>query len=171
MAHASGRAIDGLIAADFRHAASGVHYRVYQEAGVAWMSYQRDAMALDLTDRVRSSEGTAGNCDVFIGSGKRGRTYLFKQDGYWFEAPINWYAKKQVWDMTPNHLSDHEMPLTLPVDPGCLHCHASGAASSLPDARNHYAGDPFAYSGIACESCHGDGSAHVASQGKVQWSG
>ncbi len=81
----------------------------------------------------------------FIGSGKRGRTYLFEQEGYWFESPINWYAKKRLWDMTPNHLADREMPLTLPVDPGCLHCHASGVASSLPDARNHYADTPFAF--------------------------
>lgn len=174
MAHASGRAIDGLIAADFRHPASGVHYRVYQEAGKVWMSYERDERSQILQTGLpepgsvppRELNGRQ-ELRFFLGSGKRGRTYLFQQDGYWFEAPINWYAKKQVWDMTPNHLSDHEMPLTLPVDPGCLHCHASGVASSLPDARNHYAGDPFAYGGIACESCHGDGSAHVASQAKV----
>ncbi len=161
MANASGPAADGLTPADFLHAASGIHYKVFQESGKVWLSYARDA-------------GTGGRelngrheLIYFLGSGKRGRTYLFQQQGHWFEAPINWYAKKQIWDMTPNYLSAHEMPLTLAVDPGCLHCHASGAASSLPDARNHYAGTPFANGGITCMACHGDASAHVASGGKV----
>jgi predicted CXXCH cytochrome family protein len=160
MAKASGPAIDGLIPADFRHAPSGVHYRVYADGGAAWLSYYRDASSgipLDGRQELR----------FYIGSGKRGRTYLFEQEGYWFESPINWYAKKHVWDMAPNHLSDREMPLTMPVDPGCLHCHASRVASSLPDARNHYAGAPFAAGGIACESCHGDPAAHLASAGKT----
>lgn len=159
MAHASGPAADGLIPADFRHQSSGVHYTVSQQENRVWMSYERDDPARPLKGRQELR--------YFIGSGKRGRTYLFEQEGYWFEAPINWYARKQIWDMTPNHLADREMPLTLPVDPGCLHCHASRIASSMPDARNHYAGAPFTYGGITCEACHGDASSHVASQGKV----
>jgi hypothetical protein len=72
--------------------------------------------------------------------------------------------------MAPNYLSAREMPLTLAVDPGCLHCHASGAASSLPDARNHYAGAPFANGGITCAACHGDGERARRISGKsVLW--
>jgi predicted CXXCH cytochrome family protein len=102
-----------------------------------------------------------------VGSGKRGRTYLFEQDGYWFEIPINWYAKKRVWDMAPNYLAASEMPLTMPVDPGCLRCHSSGAQPSLPEARNKYAGEPFQDGGITCTACHGDASAHLLSGGKT----
>ena len=163
MAEASGLAIDGIIPADFVHPPSGVHYRVYTEAGKVWMSYQRD-----------TTPGKPGNplngrqeLRFYIGSGKRGRTFLFEQDGYWFESPINWYGKKRVWDMAPNHLADRQAPLTMPVDPGCLHCHASAVATSMPDARNHYAGAPLAAGGITCAGCHGDASAHVASRGKV----
>ena len=159
MANASGPAIDGAIPADFRHAASGVHYRLFTEGRTVWMSYERDGSVNPINGRQELL--------FYIGSGKRGRTFLFERDGYWFEAPINWYAKKRQWDMAPNHLSDREMPLTMPVDPGCLHCHASRVASSLPDARNHYAGAPFAVGGITCEECHGEASAHVTSQGKV----
>jgi predicted CXXCH cytochrome family protein len=159
MAHASGRASEGFIPADFRHAASGVHYVVAEQNSRVWMNYERGDPARPLNGREELR--------FFIGSGKRGRTYLFEKEGYWFEAPINWYARKQVWDMTPNHLNDREMPLTLPVDPGCLHCHASGVASSLADARNHYASAPFEFGGITCSGCHGNASAHVASEGKV----
>lgn len=160
MAHASGPAAEGFIPADFVHAASGVHYRVTEDDGRVWLNFARDA-------------GTGGALEgkrelrYFIGSGRRGRTFLFQQEGYWFEAPINWYGKKQLWDMAPNFLDARQMPLTLPVDPGCLRCHASNVAHALPDARNHYADAPFATGGITCEACHGDGSAHVASGGKT----
>jgi predicted CXXCH cytochrome family protein len=159
MANASGLANEGFIAADFDHAASGIHYQITEDAGRVWLSYERNNFARLLDGRQELR--------FFIGSGKRGRTYLFQQQGYWFEAPINWYAKKQVWDMAPNYLDAHEMPLTMPVDPGCLHCHASEVASALPDARNHYEGEPFAEGGITCAACHGDASAHLASAGKV----
>lgn len=147
MANASGPAVEGFIAADFRHADSGVHYRVYEQNGNVWLSYERD-------DAARRLEGQQ-ELKYFIGSGKRGRTYLFEQQGYWFESPINWYARKGAWDMAPAYQTAHQMPLTLRVDPGCLSCHASGAASSLPDARNHYGGQPFAQGGITCTACHG----------------
>lgn len=164
MARASGPAAAGFIPADFFHSPSGVHYRVYEDGGRVWLSYERasqgetSAAALDGRRELR----------YFLGSGLRGRTYLFEQQGYWFEAPINWYAKKHVWDMTPAFLDAREVPLTLPVDPGCLHCHASQVASSLPEARNLYAAAPFAEGGITCAACHGDASAHLASGGKVK---
>ncbi len=162
MAEASGAATAGFLAADFTHAASGIHYKVTKSDGQVWLDYERPEATggRELAGRVQ--------LQYFIGSGLRGRTYLFDRDGYWFEAPINWYGKKQVWDMAPNFLSAREMPLTLPVDPGCLHCHASEVAQSLPDARNHYAGAPFGAGGITCASCHGDGTAHVASGGTVK---
>ena len=162
MARASGSAEDGFLPADFTHAASGIHYTVTKDGGRVWLSYERpDATA---------NRELAGRVELryYVGSGLRGRTYLFEREGYWFEAPINWYGKKRVWDMAPNFLSAREMPLTLRVDPGCLHCHASEVAESLPDARNHYTGEPFGAGGIRCASCHGDGAAHVASGGKVK---
>ena len=130
MANASGPAAEGFLPADFVHVASGVHYRVTEEAGNVWLSYERESRSPDKALKGRQE------LRYFIGSGKRGRTYLFEQPGYWFEAPINWYAKKQIWDMAPNQRHDREMPLTMPVDPGCLHCHASNVARSLPEARN-----------------------------------
>lgn len=162
MARASGPATAGYIPGDFEHAPSGVHYRVTERNGKVWLDYDRPG-----TTGARALDGRV-ELTYFIGSGLRGRTYLFEREGYWFEAPINWYAKKQMWDMAPTFLSVREMPLTLPVDPGCLHCHTSKEAESLPDARNHYAGKPFGVGGIGCASCHGDGAAHVASGGRVK---
>ncbi len=160
MAKASGVASDGFIPADFEHKASGIHYRIREESGRVWMEYEREMAPPD-----RALNGRL-ELRYFIGSGRRGRTYLFERQGYWFEAPINWYAKEGIWDMAPHHLSDTSMPLTMPVDSGCLHCHVSGVAKSLPEARNRYAGEPFAHGGITCEGCHGDAAVHLATEGK-----
>ena len=175
MGRASGPAGDGFLAADFTHAASGVRYRISREGGKVFLSFERGPAEKGLP----VAAGGAGDSlngrrelQYFLGSGKRGRTYLFEQEGYWFEIPINWYAKKGVWDMAPGYLNASEMPLTLPVDPGCLRCHASGAQASLPAARNKYAAEPFTQGGITCTACHdgriGAGAAeHVASGGRV----
>jgi predicted CXXCH cytochrome family protein len=159
MANGSGPAVDGFTPADFTHPASGIHYRIFEKDGRVFLSYDRPAAS-----SVTALHGQQP-LTYFLGSGKRGRTYLFDQQGYWFEIPINWYTKKGIWDMTPNYLSAKEMPFTLPVDPSCLRCHASAAQPSLPDARNHYAAQPFLAGGVTCVSCHGDASAHIASNG------
>jgi predicted CXXCH cytochrome family protein len=171
MAHASGPAADGFLAAKFNHEASGVSYQILKEAGKVYLTFEREPqISAGLGGEAPKVEGLNGRRELryFLGSGKRGRTFLFEQDGYWFEIPINWYAKKRVWDMAPNYQNATEMPLALPVDPGCLRCHSSGAQAALPEARNKYAGEPFLQGGITCAACHGDTAAHVASGGRVE---
>jgi len=138
---------------------SGVSYRVEESGGRVWLDFERHDPDRELKGR--------RELRYFLGSGTRGRTYLFEDQGYWFEIPINWYAKKRIWDMAPNYLQAREMPLALPVDPGCLRCHASGAQASSPEARNKYAGVPFTEGGITCTACHGDAAEHVKSGGNV----
>jgi tetratricopeptide (TPR) repeat protein len=165
MARASGSAADGFLPADFTHPASGVTYQLVEKDGQVLLKFSREASAGSGADdgKLRGER----QLRYFLGSGTRGRTYLFEQDGYWFELPINWYAKKRIWDMAPNYQNAREMPLTLPVDPGCLRCHSSDAQVSLPEARNKYAGAPFLAGGITCTACHGDASAHLASGGRT----
>jgi Cytochrome c554 and c-prime len=161
MAQASGAATDGLLPGEFTHAASGVHYRLFLRDGRAWLSYDRPNAPPE--HALKGEQALA----YFVGSGQRGRTYLFQKDGYWFESPVNWYSKQQVWDMNPKSIAVREMPFTLKVDAGCLHCHATAVQSSLPGARNHFAAQPFLFAGITCQSCHGDPAAHLASGGSA----
>jgi predicted CXXCH cytochrome family protein len=177
MANASGTAMAGFISGGFTHSRSEVTYHMEKEGGRAFLSFEREPVGQGLgithtggaeTSGPESDRSLKGRRELryFVGSGKRGRTYLFEQDSYWFETPINWYAKKRVWDMAPNYQGAAEMPLTLPVDPGCLRCHASGVQSSLPEARNRYLGSPFREGGITCTACHGDASSHLLTGGQ-----
>jgi hypothetical protein len=156
MARASGPAADGLIAGDFKHARTGIQYRVYSHDGRVWLSFDRDHPPLH------------GKRELlyYIGSGTRGRTYLFSEDGFLFESPVNWYAQKRLWDMTPAYQSTTQMPM-LPALPSCLNCHTSGMRAPLPGTENRYTMPPFAHGGISCQRCHGPGEEHIRSQGKA----
>jgi predicted CXXCH cytochrome family protein len=152
MAHASGPAEQDLIPGDFVHEKSGVKYRIYKEAGRVWMSFER-----------RGDPAISGRKELlfFIGSGRRGRGYLFAVDGFLFESPVNWYADEKVWDMTPAYHNTTQIPLNLPANMSCLQCHVSGAQPPMKGTENRYA-EPISFdSGVICERCHGPGKLHV----------
>jgi len=161
MAIGSGLALVGLddqelSAKNLVHGASGVTYRVTVRAGKAYLDYSRPA-----ADPRGVLEGEY-QLDYFIGSGHRGRTFLYQQEGLWFEVPINWYGKKKLWDMAPAYEDTKVMPAPLPVDPNCLHCHTGDTQLSTGPVRNHYSGQPFRSAGVGCAACHGDPSLHLA---------
>jgi len=153
---AAAPATQDFIPGGFTDSASRVHYRVYLEADHAWLSFDRDG-ATPLHGKRR--------LDYVIGSGHRGKTYVFSDEGFAFEAPINFYAGHGAvpggqWDMTPKYRGDKEVPLTLPAAPSCLHCHTSNAQIPEEGTENKYASPLFAHGGITCERCHGDDLAH-----------
>jgi tetratricopeptide (TPR) repeat protein len=152
MARASGPAMDGFMAAEFTHKDSGVHYRIYAENGRAWLSFDRPG-----DPEVRGTRELL----YYIGSGRRGLSYLFETDGFLFESPVNWYANKQMWDTAPAYQSAREIPLNLPAYTSCLRCHVSGMQVPAKGTDNRYPEPPFTHNGVACERCHGSGGAHV----------
>jgi len=158
MARASGPAIEGVITGEFTHPTSGVHYKVYKQDGHVWMSYAR-----------AKEVGFRGQRELlyFIGSGVKGRTYLYSVDGFLFEAPINWYSQEGKWNMTPAYMDARESPMNLPAYPSCLNCHASGMQAPEAGTDSKFAGEPFAHGGITCERCHGAGTAHSDGKGAI----
>lgn len=158
MARASGPATSDLISGEFHHQPSGVNYRIAQEDGGVWLTF----------DRPGDSE-VHGRRQLlyYIGEGRRGRTYLFAVDGFLFEAPVNWYADRKLWDMTPAYGNAREIPMNLPALPSCLECHASGFRPPIGGTENRYTMPAIAFSGVTCERCHGPGGAHVNSGGAI----
>jgi predicted CXXCH cytochrome family protein len=157
MANASGPAMDGLITGELEQRSAGIDYRVHESDGKVLLSFasRRDP-------EVRGKR----QLRYYIGSGKRGRTYLFSVDGFWFESPVNWYGQKKAWDMTPAYQDAREAPLNLPLAASCLACHTSGMSAPAAGTENRYGNPLFQHVGITCKSCHGDGKAHVAG-GKI----
>ena len=117
MARASGPAIENVIPADFVHPNSGVHYRIYSEASRVWLTFERPG-----DPEVRGKRELL----YYVGSGRRGLSYLFAQNGFLFESPVNWYSHERRWDMAPAYQSTREVPLNLPAFSSCLRCHVSG---------------------------------------------
>jgi hypothetical protein len=152
MALASGPAEANFIPGDFTHQKSAVHYRIYSENGRVWLNFER-----------RGAASVSGKRQLlfYIGSGRRGRSYLFATDGFLFESPVNWYADEHVWDMTPAYQAVKEIPLNLPANPSCLQCHVSGMRPPVKGTENRYREPIFAYNGVTCERCHGPAAAHV----------
>lgn len=158
MAKASGRANRAIISGEFLHKPSKVHYRIYEENGRAWLSFDR---AKD-----RPLQGKR-ELLYFIGSGHRGRTYLFSEGGFVFEAPINWYGQSNTWDMAPGYKETREIPLSLPASPSCLHCHTSFFQLPAEGTDNMYVLPLFAEDGVSCERCHGPGKPHSEKSGPI----
>jgi tetratricopeptide (TPR) repeat protein len=152
MANASGPAIDNLIPADFMHRKSSIHYRIYADDGKVWLSFERPN-----DPQVRGKRQLL----YYIGSGRRGRSYLFAVDGFLFESPVNWYTDRHVWDMAPAYGNASQIPMNLPAFTSCLHCHVSGLQPPIQGTQNRYSIPPFSDSGVTCERCHGPGAAHT----------
>lgn len=152
MGRASGPAQGNLIPGEFTHPQSRVHYKIYQQDGRAWLSFDREGK-----DALHGSRELL----YYIGSGGRGRTYVFSDSGFFFESPVNWYTQKQAWDMTPAFQDTRTIPLNLPLASSCLTCHVSAPQSPAPGTQNEYREPLISQQGIGCERCHGPGSAHV----------
>ena len=91
----------------FRHARSGVSYRVFRQGQRAVLSYERTGSSALL--------GTQ-ELKYYVGSNTRGRTFLFEIDGFLYQSPINYYAEKRIWDMSPGYAQLRRMELSHPVD-------------------------------------------------------
>ncbi len=159
MGSGSGAAMAAFTPGEFTHAESGVRYRVFTRDGRAWMSFTRPSTA------------AAGPLDgerellYFVGSGRHGRTYLYQAAGEWFELPINFYTRRAQWAMAPAYDEAKGMPAPLPVEPNCLHCHATQVETPLAEARNRFPHRPFDQGGVGCAACHGDPTRHLAANG------
>ena len=156
MARTSGTASPGL-EGSFRHAPSGVSYRVFSEEARLFLSYERDDPPLNGRQALK----------YFVGSNTRGRTFLFEIDGHLYQSPINYYAARDVWDMSPGYAHLREMELNHPVDSTCLFCHASRVQPVQPGTVNAFDGRPFLQDGVSCERCHGPGGDHVKGLGPL----
>jgi len=158
MARTSGPAAAGLVAGEFTHRRSGIHYRVFSDADGPTLAFERPG------DRAISGRLPL---KYYVGSNTRGRTFLFSVDRFLYQSPINFYTRSGTWDMSPGYADLETMPLNHVVDRTCLFCHASRVAAPEPGTTNRFDGEAFLQDGVGCERCHGAGSEHVAGRGHL----
>lgn len=95
--------------------------------------------------------------EYVIGSGNNTRSYLYSENGFFYEMPVSWYSEKAKWDMSPGY-QNFNLRFSRPVIEECMNCHNSYTGFK-EFSENRY--DPHLQEGIGCERCHGPGELHV----------
>ncbi len=159
MARSSGRVgqdplRESFTAASFEDKPLGVRYRVSEAAGAYRMEFERAAAGVRGERRLQ----------WFVGSGNVGRSYLFSQEGFLFQAPVSYFPSGGVWALSPGYAGKPVMDIARPIEIVCLNCHAS-RTQPIAGTENRYREPPFAEGGVSCERCHGPGSRHAEERG------
>ena len=108
-------------------------------------------------------ESEASPLTWVFGSGELGQTYVYQQDGQWFESRVSLYTRPNQLDITTGH--GHLPPESLHDALGramknadaqhCFSCH-----TGVSTTARHF--EPqSAIPGITCEACHGPGADHA----------
>jgi hypothetical protein len=100
-----------------------------------------------------------------IGFGRMGQTYLYRQNGDFYESHLSFFSAIDGLDITAGH--ERSVPkgvdeaLGMRQPPGeierCFSCHTTASKAKSEFNPDH------AFAGVTCEGCHGPGAAHVAS--------
>ena len=100
-----------------------------------------------------------------FGAGAKAITYVSQADEDWYvEHGMSYYPAKKAMAATPGHANGGDLRFRT-FDPvasvlRCFRCHSTGPLS-LGQGHSIQPAEP----GVHCESCHGDGAAHVKSNG------
>jgi Flp pilus assembly protein TadD len=114
---------------------------------------------------------------LVIGSGSQGRSYLINRDGFLFQSPISWYARKtggnagpekarshgaaagNAWGLSPGFARDL-LYFNRVIINDCLFCHVDHV-TPVEHTVNQFRQPLPGQLTIGCERCHGPGEKHV----------
>lgn len=98
--------------------------------------------------------------DMVLGSGKKGKTFLFSNDDKFYQLPLSWSVEAQKWVNSPGYPADKAVFNRL-VYVKCFECHATYAGEKMNDAQEPVFDSGRVVLSISCETCHGPGKKHV----------
>jgi hypothetical protein len=99
-----------------------------------------------------------------FGMGRIAQTYVYEENGDFYESHLSFYTSIQALDVTPGHPRTEPPSLVegmgrrIPVEEKlrCFGCHTTASTTKgRLDTRT-------LFPGVTCEACHGPGSRHVA---------
>ena len=99
--------------------------------------------------------------DIVIGSGTKGKTYLYWDESRLYQLPVSSLTDNDRWINSPGY-SNTRIHFDRAVIPNCLECHTTFAKNRLPTDfnSNSYVKNEIIL-GVDCESCHGPSLQHV----------
>jgi hypothetical protein len=110
-----------------------------------------------LNDKVIESEAFG----IVIGSGRKGQTYLYWNEGQLFQLPISYYTPLNSWCNSPGY-PKYMAYFNKQVHGQCMECHGTYAKFTEVEGKGSVFDSASIIYGIDCERCHGPGAAHVA---------
>ena len=137
-----------------RHGPSGFQYRAFEQDG----AYFQEELRVGENGAV--SHRLVRPMTYVVGSGSAARTYLYEENGRYYELPLTWYVQGDggagKWDLSPGYQEwNGRFDRTVPGQ--CMSCH-NGISDQVAFAEDKF--DQVA-EGIGCERCHGPGNAHI----------
>jgi hypothetical protein len=99
-----------------------------------------------------------------FGMGRIAQTYVYEQNGNFYESHVSFYTSIQALDITPGHPRPEPPSLAeglgrrIPVEEKlrCFGCHTTASTT------NNRLDTQKLFPGVTCEACHGPGARHVA---------
>jgi len=107
------------------------------------------------------AESTTKSLEWAVGDGRFGQTYVYREQGRYYEAQLSFYTRLNGLGTTTGHMDPKTMEtaaggLTTPIMiTQCFGCHSTASTTNGrfdPDG---------ATMGVTCEACHGPGAQHV----------
>jgi hypothetical protein len=124
-------------------------YNLVTKGGKATLSVSNGAESMDK------------NLEWALGDGNFGQSYVYREQGKYYESQLSFYTRLNALDTTTGHME----PKTLETAAGgltppdsirqCFACHFTASTTNNrfdPDA---------AIAGVTCEACHGPGAQHA----------
>ena len=135
--------------------ASGRQYRVETANG---QTLHCEALVDDQPDPIYDQQVPV---EYAMGSGHKGRSYLFEKGGALFMSPISWYSEGNRFDLSPGYKPELGDRFERRITSRCLSCHV-GQVNGVPGRLDTVGSPAFHELSIGCERCHGPGEQHVA---------
>jgi hypothetical protein len=102
--------------------------------------------------------------DIAIGSGTKAQTFLYWENGQYFQLPVSYFVSAHNWANSPGFPADHPK-FDRMIPSTCFGCHSSMVGIRSTEMSGRHISEQFEKNqviyGIDCERCHGPAAAHV----------